>query len=159
AIAGILAPRAVPECLVLDDEWNPERVLSTAKWRRGYHSTVDQPCFGIIRDQICAGETGEYIGSRERIGMIVIPNETCALVVGVGVNYAPSIRRVQETGAVHEAIRIVRVGKPGERAAVGVPEDKTAVEMNRNAVRPSSSLGSHNGIDERWIHRQYVCGR
>ena len=161
-ISGIIAVRALPEGLILDDEWNPEPVAPIRKLlpienvRIGQHTFQEQLIFDVIRDKVRAGETGVDIGAREPIRVIVIPDHPRALVVGIVVSCSSRSlarrRPVDETWAVHEAtVGRIRVGIPCERAAVAVPKDKPAVEVNRNAVLPTDCSG--RGIDDRCIYR------
>ena len=99
--------------------------------RRETHAR-DEAGFEGIPDDIGRGDPCIGVDARDAEGMVMVPHEPCALVVGVVVlrfvNSGGGVQNVivQET----QSVGIVR-GPPVEGAAVADPGDEAAVEVDQ----------------------------
>ena len=94
-----------------------------------------RPASKVIPDDVRRGDTRVSVGARDAEGVVVVPQQPGALVVGVIVLGLIHRRSRIEDLVVQEAqpMRAIR-GPPVKRPSVADPGDEPAVVVDRNPV-------------------------
>ncbi len=132
------------ECLVLNDE----RDGVSEAWD---DSCVDERGDDVVAHQVSGCEPGIGVEAGDAESVVVIPEEACALVVGIVILTGSGVPgdSVEEALAGSGVWTLGGGGEPGVGAAITGPGDETAVEVDGDSILRGAVIGSHEGCIDR----------